>query len=891
MRIWIVSFVQTLVFAAAFSVSAAESETASSDSAAFDFFEKKIRPVLIEKCYECHSAQAKADGKLKGGLLLDSRQAAQAGGDSGPSVVPRKLEESLLIEAIRYGEDSYKMPPDGKLPDKVIADFEKWISMGAADPRDAPEEATPRKQIDWDLARQHWSLQPPEEHAAPDVKDAEWVQKPIDAFILAKLEQAGLAHADRAEPHTLLRRACFDLTGLPPTIEQLDEFLNDASPDAFAKLVDRLLDSPSYGERWARHWLDVARYSEDNTNMGPHNGPYPHAWRYRDWVVQALNDDVPYDEFIVRQLATDFLPETGPEDHAALGFQGLAPSYHKEVALAKLVLENRYADEWEDRVDAIGRGLLGLTLACARCHDHKYDPVTVEDYYSLASIFASCRQTTRPVISEEEIAKTQPVRDKVKKLEDQIAEWDKQVKELPKEIAELEKKLKEHSAATPTGAGSAAELAPETFDPDKTQLRIVEAKELIEKAKAGTAAAKVEVAELKKTPGFEIPVANALTEEQVRVEEITKEKMKIVYYPNKPRDLSIFIRGDAGRLGKPVQRGFLRVLSPEKRETYNNGSGRLELARAIVSRDNPLTARVIVNRVWMHHFRVGLVDSPSNFGITGSKPSHPKLLDDLAVRFMENGWSLKWLHREIMLSATYQQSSVPASASVGLTKTVDPDNRLLSRFNRQRLSAEAFRDSVLAVSEQLDPSVGGPSGDADKADFKRRTLYASVSRHKLSDTLQTFDFPDPAIHCAKRSDTTTPLQQMFVLNSPFMREQANALADRVSKRGSGTVEQKIQFAHRLLFSRDASAAELAIACEFLPTDEALPSATADLPGSTTSRAANTAGQVSSDTPVRKVESEGSSPTSQATGAGNNLQARWARYAHALLSSNEFLYID
>lgn len=831
MRIWKFSFIQTVVVAAAFSVQAAEPETAGSDPAAFDFFEKKIRPVLIEQCYECHSAQAKADGKLKGGLLLDSRQAAQTGGDSGPSVVPRKLDESLLIEAIRYDEDSYQMPPAGKLPDEVIADFEKWISMGAADPRDAPSSATPRKEIDWDLARQHWSLQPPKQHDAPDVKDAEWIQKPVDAFILAKQEVAGLTHAERASRHSLVRRACFDLTGLPPTIEQLDEFLSDDAPDAFAKLVDRLLDSPSYGERWARHWLDVARYSEDNTNMGPHNGPYPHAWRYRDWVVQALNDDVPYDEFIVRQLATDFLPETGSEDHAALGFQGLAPSYHKEVALAKLVLENRYADEWEDRVDAIGRGLLGLTLACARCHDHKYDPVTVEDYYSLASIFASCRQTTRPVISDEEIAKTQPVRDKVKKLEEQIAEWAKQVKELPKEIAELEKKIKEHSAATAAGTDQAAasdNASPKKFDPEQAQQRIAEAKELIEKAKAGTKETKAEIAELKKTPGFEIPVANALTEEQVRVEEITKEKMKIVYYPNKPRDLNIFIRGDAGRLGKPVQRGFLRILSPENDEPYTDGSGRLQLARAITSRDNPLTARVIVNRVWMHHFGVGLVDSPSNFGITGSTPSHPKLLDDLAVRFMENGWSLKWLHREIMLSSTYQQSSVPASTSAALLKSVDPDNRLLSHFNRQRLSAEAFRDSVLAVSEQLDPEVGGPSGDADKADFKRRTIYAGVSRHKLSDTLQTFDFPDPAIHCAKRSDTTTPLQQMFVLNSPFMREQAIALADRVERSNSETVDQKVQFAHRLLFSRDASAAELAIARAFLPEDSSTSSSAAPL---------------------------------------------------------------
>ena len=778
------------------------------------FFEKKIRPVLVQQCYKCHSSDAKAAGELKGGLLLDSREGARVGGDTGPAVTPHKLDESLLIDSIRYGEDSYKMPPAGKLPDEVIADFEKWVSMGAPDPRDDPSATTTRKEIDWELARQHWSFQQPKPSPAPDVNNAGWMKKPIDAFILAKIEAADLKPAAQADRRTLIRRACFDLTGLPPTIEQLDRFLNDESPTAFAKLVDDLLESRHYGERWARHWLDVARYSEDNTNMGPHNGPYPHAWRYRDWVVHALNDDVPYDQFIVRQLATDFLSETGPEDHAALGFQGLAPSYHKEVALAQVVLENRYADEWEDRVDAIGRGLLGLTLACARCHDHKYDPVTVEDYYSLASIFASCRQTTRPVVSEEEIAKTQPARDRVKELETQIAAWDKQLKELPKEIAELEKKLKEHSAATAAGANPAAE----SIDPDKARQRITEAKQLVEQAKQYTAKTKKEIAELKKTPGFEIPLANSLTEEQVRVEEINNDRMKIVYFPNKPRDLQIFIRGDAGKLGAQVHRGFLRVLSPGKSKPFTNGSGRLELALAIANRDNPLTARVIVNRVWMHHFGVGLVDSPSNFGKTGSTPSHPKLLDDLAVRFMDNGWSLKWLHREIMHSWTYQQSSTPADPE--RLKSADPSNRLLSHFNRQRLNVEAFRDSVLSVSGQLDWKAGGPSGDADTTDFKRRTIYAAVSRHKLADTLQTFDFPDPAIHCAVRAGTTTPLQQMFVLNSPFMRQQAIALTDRVHEHAGQSLDDRVHLAHRLLFARDASTTELAIAREFLPNDSA-----------------------------------------------------------------------
>ncbi len=855
--------------------SSSEASAAESSRADLDFFEKKIRPVLVERCYSCHSAEAQAAGKLKGGLLLDTRVAMRAGGDSGPAVTPHDIDGSLLIESLRYDENSYQMPPDGKLADDVIANFEHWIQRGAADPRDGKGRAETGG-IDWQSARQFWSLQPPRAHEPPRVRDSDWSRTSIDSFILAKIEAAGLTPAPPANRNTLLRRACFDLTGLPPTVEQIDRFLADDTPDAYARLIDRLLDSPHYGERWGRHWLDVARYSEDNTNMGPHNGPYPHAWRYRDWVTQALNDDVPYDAFIIRQLATDFLPETGPADHAALGFQGLAPSYHKEVALAKLVLENRYADEWEDRVDAIGRGLLGLTLACARCHDHKYDPITVEDYYALAGVFASCRQTTRPVIPADEIAKTQPVRDRAAALEKELAETEKLVKALPTEIAKLEKELQQHAAQveaakkaaaaeTATSSSESATAAsddggapaepcddaaakapdapPVDFDADAAKQRLADAKAKLTQAKQQVAAAKTEVAELKKTPGFEIPVANALTEEQVRVEEITKEKMKIVYFADKPRDLNVFIRGDAGRLGEVVPRRFLQILAdadqPSPQE-FTTGSGRLELARAIASRDNPLTARVMVNRVWMHHFGVGLVSSPSNFGVTGSPPSHPKLLDALAVAFMDNGWSLKWLHREIMLSATYRLDS--NSANSPTQQAADQDNRLLSHFHRRRLDAESFRDAALAVSGRLDLTPGGPSGDADSPDFQRRTCYSIVSRHKLSDTLQAFDFPDPAIHCADRAQTTTPLQQMFVLNSPFMQKTAESLATRIQDEGGSETEARVDFAHRLLFGRSATPAELAIGNEYLALAAAEP-------------------------------------------------VRWVRYAHALLGSNEFMYVD
>ncbi|MAG95015.1 MAG: hypothetical protein CMJ48_14910 [Planctomycetaceae bacterium] len=775
-----------------------------------DFFEKRIRPALVQHCYKCHSAKAKAAGKLKGGLRLDTRVGIQTGGETGAAIVPGDADKSLLIRAIRYGEKSLQMPPDGKLSGEVLADFEKWIGAGAVDPREGESPVVDETGIDWEESRRFWSLQAPKRYEAPSVKQSGWVRKPLDAFILRRHEEVGLVPAAEADRKTLLRRVCLDLCGLPPTFEEMERFLSDESPDAYARMVDRQLARVQYGERWGRHWLDVARYAEDNTNMGPHNGPYKHAWRYRDWVVQTLNDDVPYDEFIVRQLATDFLPETGPEDHAALGFQGLAPSYHKEVALAKVELENRYADEWEDRVDLIGRGLLGLTLACARCHDHKYDPVTMEDYYALAGVFASSRQTTRPIISDEEVAKTQPARDKVAALEKQVAEWQKQIKAVSKEVGELEKKLKRSAKTPEPAAGDSSK--PAAFDAEVTTAR----KELAA-VQQRVAEASAAIAELKKTAGFVVPVADALTEEQVRVEEIDKARMKIVYYPNRPRDLNIFVRGAAHHMGPLVRRRFLQVFSPEKPRYFDQGSGRLELARAIASQENPLTARVMVNRVWMQHFGVGLVDTPSDFGGTGSLPSHPELLDDLTVRFVDAGWSLKWLHREIVLSATYQQSTRPAELEAGRTK--DPDNRLLSHFNRRRLDAEAFRDALLASSGLLEKTVGGPSGDADDADFRRRSIYAAVSRHKLSDMLQTFDFPDPAIHCARRAETTTPLQQMFVLNSPFVRRQAIALAERLVEQGGSTRDERVRFAHRVLFGREPTATELRIAGTFLSRDE------------------------------------------------------------------------
>lgn len=799
----------SLFLCSAVSLSAAESEPTQQQ---LDFFEKKIRPVLIQHCYECHSADSK---NLKGSLLVDSKQGLLDGGDSGTALVPGKPDESLLLETMKYGEESYQMPPKGKLPDAIIADFEKWIAMGAADPRTEPSKKTVKTEIDFDKAREFWSFQPPQHYPAPEVKQKAWPKNKIDTFILAAQEAKGFTPAPAASKQTLIRRAYFDLIGLPPTPAEVDTFVKDQSPDAYARVIDRLLQSPHYGERWGRHWLDVARYAEDNTNMGPHNGPFPHAYRYRDWVVKAFNEDMPYDEFVIRQLATDFLPETGPEDYPALGFMGLGPSYHKEVALSQITLENRYADDWEDRVDSLCRGLLGLTMACARCHDHKYDPLTVEDYYGIAGVFASVRQTTRPIIPEEEVAKTQPARDKVDALNKTNTNLAAKVKALTKRNTELKQVIKAAGKVEFPLIASRPDLKKQTtikfpVPPEELQQNTA----LIAAHNKTIKANKAQAEEIKKsTPGFELPLADALTEEQVRVEEITEDKMKIVYYP-KPRDLNVFIRGNAANLGELVPRRFVRVLSEEQPEPFRNGSGRLELAQKIANRDNPLTARVMVNRIWQHHFGEGLVDTPSNYGKTGSLPSHPELLDDLAVWFMDEGWSMKKLHRLIMLSATYQQSS-----NIELSEAQqkqDPNNRLLSYFNRRRLEAEIYRDALLAAGNNLDARQEGPSGDIDDPTFQRRGIYATVSRHKLSTFLQSYDFPDPAIHAARRSKTTTPLQQLFVLNSPFVRQQAQQLASRLEGESS---EKRVNDVYRLLFSREPTSSEMQIGLKFLENSD------------------------------------------------------------------------
>ncbi|HUG69600.1 MAG TPA: PSD1 and planctomycete cytochrome C domain-containing protein [Pirellulaceae bacterium] len=680
--------VQTLTVTTWFSLLLATASTQADEN---DFFEKKIRPVLVERCFKCHSEQAES---VKGGLLLDSRDASHRGGDSGAAVVPGDVEASLLLSAVRY--ESFEMPPDGKLPESVVADFETWIKSGAHDPRDAPTGEPPSAAIDWDEARRFWAFQPPLSQAIPDDLQPDAIRRPIDAFVVSRLNHSQLTPNPEAPRRVLIRRVTIDLIGLPPTPEEVDAFVNEKAIDAYERLVDRLLASPQYGERWARLWLDLARYAEDQAHIVGNDTSlcYPNAYLYRDWVINSFNEDVPYDQFVRQQLAADFVDPDDAASHVALGFIGLGPKYYRRGDLEVK------AEEWEDRVDTVASGLLGLTVACARCHDHKYDPIPTEDYYSLAGVFASTEMFNRPLDDKRESEKN----GQTKKAEDAV---------------------------------------------------------------------------------------------------------HIVRDMN-PQDLNVFIRGDVKKQGDIAKRQFPRILCPTEPAAFAGGSGRLELADAIVSRGNPLTARVIVNRIWGQLFGRSLVGTPSNFGSLGERPTHPDVLDHLAVGLMESGWSLKRLQREIVLSATYRQSSDIDESK----QAIDPANTLLWRMNRRRLSIEAWRDTLLSVSDRLTLRIGGPSIDPQEPDGRRRTAYSRVSRLELDAMLALFDFPDPNAHSPKRNETTTPLQKLFVLNSPFMVRQAESFARRVTAAESANAD-RIRLAYRVAFGREPNSDELELGLTFL----------------------------------------------------------------------------
>ncbi|MDA1161933.1 MAG: PSD1 and planctomycete cytochrome C domain-containing protein [Planctomycetota bacterium] len=1164
-----------------------------------EFFESKIRPVLVQHCYQCHSSTSKS---VKGGLMLDFRTAALKGGESGPTIVPGKPEESLLISALKY--DGLEMPPKGKLPDSVIADFERWVRDGAVDPRTEDKLVAKKTQIDYAKAAEFWAFRKPVQATLPEVKNGDWSRNEIDRFVLAKLDSQGLTPSEPADRRVLIRRVFFDLIGLPPDPEEVEAFVSNPSPNALDEVISQLLDSPHYGERWGRHWLDVARYGEDQAHTFKARN-YPRGYFYRDWVVQSLNADMPYDEFVRQQIAGDLLD--GPDRHtgiAPLGLFALGPVYYAE----NVEKDRAAADEWDDRLDTLTRGVLGLTVACARCHDHKYDPISMHDYYGLAGVFASSKYEERPIVAEAVVAQRRAADDAAKeqqlgidrfmaaesrmlrptlvaaipdymttawtvlsqrkKGKDQkkliestakeaklsevvlsrwvtyldskpgsaietaaLQEWsafwraqpddpavasDEQRRATVQQIAEsfrnlamsklerregLFKRFGENiafvrqedqtvvragiiplgnlfddsasvslAAALATdkfkatasadrlgvdhvayGWGTETRVAPDvqfdfaklganslsygqvindawftqggistqgrsfnsnkrveqgigmhanalvTFDLDEIRragLMPADQKFVFKVDRAGInddafgSGASAHLAVIVSRPHRDKAVMDAILSAQVNGQKMEIDFSDFTYYiagqlPDPIRadgrfvafdipipaeakhltlvacgaddpadntissdhvvfsgvrlemhplpvdklasnessdtpdvseedaerdrqdaillsrllydegllalppaesesllppesaetltqlrqqlagkkksaeaiavpmahslneatghDLPIYLQGDPAKKGESAARSIPAILTGGERSPFeSSGSGRKELAEAITSPDNSLIARVIVNRVWAGHFGHGLVRTTSNFGQLGERPSHPELLDWLSVWFVENGWSLKKLHRLIVQSSAWQQSSEFEASAY----EADPENQLLWRMNRRRLEIEPWRDGLLSVSGELDPKLGGPSADLNRSDNRRRTIYGFVSRHRLDELLRLFDFPDPSITSANRSVTTVPLQQLFVLNSEFMAQRARALVQRLNKTVAVSDEDKVRQAYLLLFGRPADTQEIATATGFL---------------------------------------SGSSE-------GEKL-SRWEQFSLALLSANEFLYLD
>jgi cytochrome c553 len=735
---------------------------------AAEFFEKSVRPVLANNCTSCHGSK-----RHSGGLRLDSRAALTKGGDDGPVVVPGDPAHSPLVRAVRH-EGDLKMPPKKKLPDDAIDALTAWVRMGAPWPEEAAAAPVPGDVSSILAARQsHWAFRPVRLPPLPAVHKEAWVRDPIDRFILAKLEEKGLSPAPEADRRTLIRRLSFDLLGLPPTPEEVEEFVHDPAPGAYEHLVDRLLASPHYGERWGRYWLDVARYADTKGYVFTEERRFPFAYTYRDYVIRSFNQDLPYDRFVVQQIAADRLP-LGDDKRplAAMGF----------LTLGRRFLNNQN-DIIDDRIDVVGRGLLGLTIGCARCHDHKFDPIPQRDYYSLAGVFASSVEPRDlPTITEPE----------------PTPEYRAFEKELAALQADVKKYQKEHAA---------------------------ELKARNRKFRDGLRALQKKVDRLRVThPGA------------------PPEAMVLVDKPT-PVTPHVLLRGNPNNPGQAVPRQFLLVLAGAHRQPFHEGSGRLELARAIASRDNPLTARVLVNRVWLHHFGEGLVRTPSNFGLRGEPPTHPDLLDYLAWTFMDEGWSIKKLHRLILLSATYRQADETDSR----VERLDPENRLLGRMNRRRLDFEALRDSLLAAAGRLDLHMGGKPVDVVARPFStRRTVYGFIDRQNLPGLFRAFDFASPDASSPQRFETTVPQQALFLMNNPFVVEQGRRLAARpdVTSRPNGAA--RIDYLYRLLYGRPAGPDEVTLGLHFL--DEA--------------------------------GHEGKRPLSA-----------WEKYAQVLLLSNEFAFVD
>ncbi|MGQ0734208.1 MAG: PSD1 and planctomycete cytochrome C domain-containing protein [Acidobacteriota bacterium] len=985
--------------------------------AATELFETRIRPLLAANCFACHAETATA------GLRVDSREALLKGGETGPAIVPGDPDKSALMKAVQHADGFPRMPRGrAKLQAADIEALADWIRAGAVWPSATdPAPVASHERVITPEQRRFWSFQPLSKPTPPAVRDVAWPRTDIDRFVLARLEREGLRPVQPADPLTLLRRATLDLTGLPPTPEEIDAFLADGAPDRFDKVIDRLLASPRYGEAWGRVWLDVARFGEDDYRsldpMGRGFNPYPNAHLYRDWVIRALNEDLPYDRFVSAQLAADLLE--GPErvrHLPALGFLGLGPWYYDNGAV-----EITRADERHDRVDVVSRGMLGLTVGCARCHDHKYDPIPTTDYYALGGVFLNSEYREYPLAPKAIVAEREATEKQLKLKREMLREF------TATETQQLAETLAFQAATYMKAAWQVA------GEPKKDKLEIVNARKLdyelfdrwlafLEKrpvfypylkawqalvARGGTAKEAdaladrfqellvgilLEQREVKKEndiiraralpsakpkepankpnefktnddfcPGCGLELRSMTVERTALWTDVFRENLDPDNAPGKrarpallrftgwgleqrlggdrralieglrkdietmekalpakyayvhgvgdvpaPSDLQVHLRGNPQRLGEAVPRGFLSVLSSSGRVSFSSGSGRLDLARTIAAQ--PLALRVMVNRVWKGHFGTGLVNTPSNFGMNGERPTHPELLEHLAQYFVDHGLSLKALHREIMRSAVYQLSADQQTAE----SAKDADNRLYWRVSPRRLSAEQIRDAVLFVSGSLDTKMGGPSVPLTPL-ASRRTIYGRVSRYKLDEFLQLFDFPSPNLSAEQRFSTNVPLQRLFFMNSDFMQQHAERLAELVADEPDDAA--RITQVYRRVFGRTPTADELTAGRDFLQAEalEQYEDRRAQAKAAETQTTQAAKGMAAPAKPVTPVASPVGQDEPEATAEPdpNGMMAGvvpgvnpsddekkkmlpitiFGRYVKVLLSSSEFLFVN
>lgn len=779
-----------------------------------DFFEKKIRPVLVEHCYKCHSE--KGEKGIKGGLSLESREGVRKGGDTGPVLELGDPDKSLIIKAIRHSDEDLQMPPKHQLSQQVIADFEQWVRMGAPDPR---EGEAPKKGIDFVAAREFWSFKPVHNQTVPEPKDAAWARNEVDRFLLAKLDERGMNPNPDADRRTLLRRATYDLTGLPPTPTEMREFLADQSPGAFAKVIDRLLASPAYGEKWGRHWLDLVRYAD--TSGCNSDFPVPSAFRYRNWVITAFNRDLPYDEFLREQIAGDLLPAATDEE-----------KYDKVVATGYLAIARRFgsrANEFhltlEDIIDNLGKATLGLSVSCARCHDHKFDPVSAEDYYALYGIFNSSTYAfpgTEIYRHTKDFTPLVPEPQRTELLEQwkELAGLDDRIERLKGEKKALEREEKKAADAAAKAeqdaakekATAQAEQPTSGADPKPEPAKPIAADPVVpEKPKRTSMDAQQELADAFKR--------------QKELEKIADSAPKAyAVMEGKAENARIQKKGEPHALGEVVPRGFLTILGGQKVPAEEKGSGRRELADWLTDAANPLTARVMVNRIWEYHFGKGIVKTPNDFGARGEKPTHPELLDWLSHRFVESGWSIKAMHRLIMLSHAYQMSSAhqPENAAK------DVNNDLLWRFNRRRLTAEEIRDSMLTLAGVLDEKPGERHPFPTEAEWHytqhrpfiadypstKRSVYLMQQRFRKNQYLELFDGADTNATTAVRPVSQTPVQALWAMNSAFAHEQARNFAQRMFSAFSDE-QARIGYAYECVLGRPAEAEEIEEAQKYL----------------------------------------------------------------------------